>query len=1253
MKKLLQNTTKFLLATLLLVGSTAFAQVVPANLHHLLVTNGTGYLTWDNQGNTLVAPTYGQGAVILNNFLYILGGTNNTRVHRTQLSLTQTGITQSWNTADLLPMGTQYFHSAVTDGTHIYILGGNNGGATLNTLYYTTPAADGTIISWTQNSTFLPSFSQQQQSFIANGYLYIAGGQSSPSGQPKDTIYVGKINNNGSISNFSQTTSLPIGLTDQRMIVIGNRVYVTGGYATYNGLGAPLALVFSTEILQDGTLMAPWRFETALPKELYRHSLAFFGNRLYVLGGLDRTGKEQKTVYSTTIGTNGEITSWNEDPTPLPYAVAYHQTIQHNGKIYLLGGRTDQGPTSAVYFGQSLIPNQQTENFFPITVTGMDSAGQIVTDYRINTNLDVYRQGSSFFISPTLFPVANFRNGSATDSVKVWPAGSDVKILAKQQGSFGVAGESNAFSILNPNPTIGAVSPNKGFNNQTNTITITGGNFYADGSTLPTIQLGPILLSNIQFTSNTTITAQVPKDITAGKFDIVITNPDGKIGTFSNAYEVLDAGASATFVINANDYATNNRNVTLRMNVQNPPNATISLMRFSNDNIHFSDWEPFTELKQWQLEKGSDGARVVSVQFKDTLGNESGLYSDTIIYDNTPPTVNYDNIHQLPDSPQDSPTIEGSVTDTTAGIDFILWEVWKTDGYQLLGEQPVTAGIAQYFNPTMHFTVPVTLAPGMYRVHVKAYDRAGNQGDNIDHPMVFTVTGQGTKSPRTLGSITGVFTNQNIGVGGVAVYVYSAYDQGTLLRVTKTSYDILGYYQVDELPTGLYKVSFRGGGLNQEWYYGYTNSFNNAKIVEVTAPYNSDNINFELTHAIPTYPTTVPSGTAVITATPTVTNTPQSTVTSILSATPTTSSTGKVITINNDEPSTGNRNVTLRFNPPMTNAWTKLYLSNNNINFTQMNYMAVNSSWFLEVGAGEKTTYVVFEDALGNQSATFSDSIYLTSDASLTPTATAQPATNQFTAEYYNNSMLFGAPVLTRNEERIDYNWALSSPLYPLYSDSGDYFSIRWTGNFTFAESGYYRFNATCDDGCRLFIDGKLNIDKWQLQPASTYSALAYLTSGSHEIKLEYFDYTDLAQAKLTWEYTSNTLPNQFYAQYYDNPYLIGTPVFTRYDNEINFDWGMTSPLRPYLPAADDNFSARWIGDITIGTSGNYTFKTTCDDGCRLWIDDALVIDDWKPQSATTITKSVFLPSGTHNVWMEYQEYGGRATARLEWFSSG
>jgi beta-glucosidase len=59
-------------------------------------------------------------------------------------------------------------------------------------------------------------------------------------------------------------------------------------------------------------------------------------------------------------------------------------------------------------------------------------------------------------------------------------------------------------------------------------------------------------------------------------------------------------------------------------------------------------------------------------------------------------------------------------------------------------------------------------------------------------------------------------------------------------------------------------------------------------------------------------------------------------------------------------------------------------------------------------------------------------------------------------------------------------------------------------------------------------------------------------------------------------------------AEYFDNADLRGTPVLTRIDKSVHFDWRHAAPA-PSVPA--DHFSVRWSGTITFPFTGDYTLK--------------------------------------------------------------
>src|SRR3989344_3095 len=102
---------------------------------------------------------------------------------------------------------------------------------------------------------------------------------------------------------------------------------------------------------------------------------------------------------------------------------------------------------------------------------------------------------------------------------------------------------------------------------------------------------------------------------------------------------------------------------------------------------------------------------------------------------------------------------------------------------------------------------------------------------------------------------------------------------------------------------------------------------------------------------------------------------------------------------------------------------------------------------------------------------------------------------------------------------------------------------------------------------------------------------------------------------------------------------------FSKQDSEINFDWGTGTPS---TMLGVDTFSIKWEGDFTF-ESGTYNFSTTIDDGVRVYVDNVLVIDQWKDQGATTYVSQRSITSGVHRVKMEYYESGGQAVAKLLW----
>ena len=245
----------------------------------------------------------------------------------------------------------------------------------------------------------------------------------------------------------------------------------------------------------------------------------------------------------------------------------------------------------------------------------------------------------------------------------------------------------------------------------------------------------------------------------------------------------------------------------------------------------------------------------------------------------------------------------------------------------------------------------------------------------------------------------------------------------------------------------------------------------------------------------------------------------------------------------------------------------------------------------------------------------------------------------QFRAEYFNNDTLSGTPTFTRCESAINYNWGNGGPGNGI---PNDYFSVRWTGRFTYAAASS-TFTTRSDDGVRVWVDNVVLIDRWTDHPPMTDTGTRTLTAGDHDVKVEYYERGGGAVIQLTHSgqsTQSSTCPvGQYVAQYYNNLTLSGTPTFTRCEAAINYNWGTGGPGNG-IPS--NYFSVRWTGRLTFA-AGSWKFTTVSDDGVRLWVDNALLIDRWTNHPPTTDTGTQTLTAGEHEVKVEYYERDGGA----------
>lgn len=113
-------------------------------------------------------------------------------------------------------------------------------------------------------------------------------------------------------------------------------------------------------------------------------------------------------------------------------------------------------------------------------------------------------------------------------------------------------------------------------------------------------------------------------------------------------------------------------------------------------------------------------------------------------------------------------------------------------------------------------------------------------------------------------------------------------------------------------------------------------------------------------------------------------------------------------------------------------------------------------------------------------------------------------STQGLTAQYFNNTKFEGAPVLTREEKQIDYNWGTQAPAPGVNKDG---FSVRWTAVYSPSKSGLLKLTMSGDDGYRIFVNDQKVVSDWGNHGVTTKEGYIQVEAGkNYQLRIEYFD---------------------------------------------------------------------------------------------------------------------------------------------------
>lgn len=335
-------------------------QVDTSNSNVTILGNNSGELqAWvNNSGNPLPTARESHASVTANGYVYVFGGWNGASqvADVNYAKLNADGSVGSWGTLTSTPLPlAEYDMGATTANGYVYIVGGDDGsGNEQSTVYYAKLNADGTLGAWKTNTSTGFSARTLASVVTANGYIYALGGRDSGN-NPTNTVQYAKLNADGSVGTWSTLTGFPQALMGHKTVVANGYVYVIGGQAV-----SAQTTIYYAKLNTNGTI-GSWNTNTAnpLPQARYSFGSVVVNGYVYVIGGTTNGTNAQSTVYYAPLNSDGSIGNWSTNSYALgcatsgcgsPAGRGFAGTVTANGYIYVLGGNNGSSTQSTIYY---------------------------------------------------------------------------------------------------------------------------------------------------------------------------------------------------------------------------------------------------------------------------------------------------------------------------------------------------------------------------------------------------------------------------------------------------------------------------------------------------------------------------------------------------------------------------------------------------------------------------------------------------------------------------------------------------------------------------------------------------------------------------------------------------------------------------------------------------------------------------------------------------------------------------------------
>ena len=358
-------------------------------------------------------------AFVAHGFVFFIGGvisgSASSRVYRAPVTSSTT--VGAWVRLDDvtsgLPDAARYGHKIILVGSKIYLVGGYNTSSVLSA----TIGTDGSISGWAQEAYSVPAGIFLGSVFVKNNRITVAGGYAN-GWTPSAAVYSAPIDSTtGAIGQWSANSqSLPFTVSEAALSVIGDDVYLIGGYHGGTLTGAAV----KATVGEDG-LAGSWATVSGLtiPTPTRRAAAVTVNSSIYYIGGQDSGGTPATANYVSVIS-SGTPGAWSATDSS-SVGLSGNSLAVANSLLVSIGGYTTYAAADGRCYcrtflgGYSDYSDYDSENISPVgdlsCVELSDSCDSVATNGAVSVVSDELQDDASMLATvPSVGVVASVEN---------------------------------------------------------------------------------------------------------------------------------------------------------------------------------------------------------------------------------------------------------------------------------------------------------------------------------------------------------------------------------------------------------------------------------------------------------------------------------------------------------------------------------------------------------------------------------------------------------------------------------------------------------------------------------------------------------------------------------------------------------------------------------------------------------------------------------------------------------------------------